>query len=140
MVQIVGEDENGRLITEANYDEFIKRSEDRVAAAGGAEDIAFDAAGIQKVIDEIEDIIDLEVAKSKRTAARLFTNLPTDVDPVSGRYVRSVNDFGEGYGQWSDNFEERLQQYVEKLKKIKQSYLAREDDIGGEFNKTRTGD
>lgn len=135
MVRIVGEDENGQLITEHNYDAFVKRSEDRVAAAGGAEDIAFDAAGVQKVIDEIEDIIRHEVTRSKRDAAMLFSNLPTDVDPVSGHYVRSVNTFGDGYEKWSDDFVDRLKAYAEKLEKIKKTYLSREEDVAGEMNK-----
>lgn len=135
MVQIVGEDENGRLITEANYANYIRESEARVSSGGGAGDIEFNAAGIDKVINEIKDIIDLELRKATRDATNLYRRLPTDVDPVSGRYVRSVNDFGEGYEKWTDNFIDRLKTYVEKLEKIKKNYLAREEDIGGEMSK-----
>lgn len=118
----------------------ISDAEARVDARGGAEDIAFDADGIQKVIDEINRVIGLELRKAKRDASHLFRDLPTDVDPVSYGYVRSVNTFGDGYEQWADELVERLQRYVDKLEKIKKNYLARDDEMASELSKVRLDD
>lgn len=132
-MQVSGD--GGSWIDPSNY---IKASEDRVASGGGGGGggaIEFDADGIQKVIDQILDIIDFELVKSKRDAGTILRDLPENVDPVSLTYVRSVNKFADGYEAWSDDFIDRLRAYVKKLEKVKKTMLEREEEVSSEMNR-----
>lgn len=139
-MQVSGDGGGTSWLDEASAN-FIKASEDRVASGGsGGGNIEFDADGIQKVIDELEDIYRNELQNAKTDAEHLFRTLPNNVDPVSGTYVRAVDDFGRRYEEWADQFMKSIKAYAKKLEKVKQTMEEREAEIGDAFSRTQTGD
>lgn len=117
--------------------EYIKAAGDAALAAGkaGVEDIAFDAAGVDKVIQRLEDVID-EQMKQQRISIRVSdrgSRGSKAEDYASSSYASSANMFDENYEKWNTEYVKRLEQTVEKFKKVKAHYMAREDAIGEQF-------
>lgn len=115
---------------------YIKAAGDAALAAGKvSEDIAFDAAGVDKVIQRLEDVIDKQNQNhraSTRIAERSSRGAKAE-DYASSGYASSAGLFEDNYEKWNTEYVKRLQQTVEKFKKVKAHYMAREDAIGEQF-------
>lgn len=117
--------------------DYIKKAGDAALAAGkaGVEDIGFDAAGFDKVIHRLEDVIDEQIRHqrtSRRTAGRAQQGTDAE-DWASSHYASSATRFDENYGKWNDEYVNRLRQTVDKFKQVKKHYMEREDAIGEQF-------
>lgn len=115
---------------------YIKAAGDAAMAAGKvSEDIAFDAAGVEKVIQRLEDVIDEQAKHQAR--GKLDRNRASQAqdaeDWASHMYAYSASKFDENYGKWNDEYLNRLRQTVDKFKQVKKHYMAREDAIGEQF-------
>lgn len=115
---------------------YIKAAGDAAIKAGKtAEDIAFDAAGVDKVIQRLEDVIreqtrqKMRARQSERQGQR-----QGDAEDWASRYYSSSADlFDDNYGDWNEKYVARLKETVEKFKKVRAHYMAREDEIGEQF-------
>ncbi|MGH3466867.1 MAG: hypothetical protein ACRDQF_03925 [Thermocrispum sp.] len=100
-----------------------------------ADDIAFDAAGVDKVIQRLEDVIDQQTRqqmRSRRTERRAGHGEDAE-DWASSYYSSSADSFDENYGEWNEKYVARLKETVEKFKKVKAHYMQRDDEIGEQF-------
>lgn len=115
---------------------YIKAAGDAALAAGKvSEDIGFDAAGVDKVIQRLEDVI-AEQEKHKMQArrhSRAASHAKDAEDWASSMYAHGAGTFDENYGDWNTKYVDRLKETVEKFKKVKAHYMAREDAIGEQF-------
>jgi len=117
--------------------EYIKAAGDAALAAGkaGVEDIGFDAAGFDKVIQRLEDVID-EQMKHKAVGemrSRRTSQAKDAEDWASSYYAGSADTFDKNYGEWNTEYLNRLRQTVDKFKQVKKHYMEREDAIGEQF-------
>lgn len=115
---------------------YIKAAGDAALAAGKvSEDIAFDAAGVDKVIQRLEDVIHEQMRHKMASRRREMSTraAATPEDWASSSYQSSADLFGDNYGEWNDKYVARLKETVEKFKKVKAHYMAREDAIGEQF-------
>lgn len=115
---------------------YIKAAGDAALAAGKvSEDIAFDAAGVDKVIQRLEDVIDEQMRHKRAARRRGHATYRGDEaeDWASSSYAGSADLFDDNYGDWNEKYVKRLEQTVEKFKKVKAHYMAREDAIGEQF-------
>lgn len=115
---------------------YIKAAGDAALAAGKvSEDIGFDAAGVDKVIQRLEDVIEAQKKHDMRgTMERQRTNQAQKAeDWASSMYASGAQTFDQNYSKWNGDYLTRLQQTVEKFKKVKAHYMAREDAIGEQF-------
>lgn len=115
---------------------YIKAAGDAAIKAGKtSEDIAFDAAGVDKVIQRLEDVI-RDQKRQTRVAQReghaTYRGGEAE-DWASEHYARSADSFDENYEGWNEKYVARLQETVEKFKTVKAHYMARDDEIGEQF-------
>lgn len=117
--------------------DYIRKAGDAALAAGkaGVEDIGFDAAGFDKVIQRLEDVIDEQMRhkRASQRAARGTHRAQEAEDWASSYYASSADTFDENYGKWNDEYLNRLRQTVDKFKQVKKHYMEREDAIGEQF-------
>lgn len=117
--------------------DYIRAAGDAALAAGkiGAEDIAFNAEGVDKVIQRLEDVIDEQTSharRSRRVSQRSGRGSAAE-DYASTYYSDSATRFDENYEQWNEKYVKRLEETVEKFKKVKAHYMQRDDEIGEKF-------
>lgn len=116
---------------------YMKAAGDAALAAGkiGAEDIAFNAEGVEKVIQRLEDVINEQrghARRSRRTSQQSARGTEAE-DYASSYYADSASRFDENYEQWNEKYVKRLEETVEKFKKVKAHYMQRDDEIGEQF-------
>lgn len=115
---------------------YIKEAGEIASKLGKtAEDIAFDADGVDKVIQRLEDVIDRQTMQKRvaRVSGRAAAREGDAEDWASSLYSNSADTFDENYETWNDEYIKRLEQTVEKFKKVKAHYMSRDDEIGEQF-------
>ncbi|GAA5105353.1 hypothetical protein [Haloechinothrix salitolerans] len=106
------------------------------AAAGDVEDIAFDADGIQRIIDDTNDLIQRELMRARRDAANIFERMLNPPDhPAGDQFVAFAKQHAERYTEFNDNYVEALKNFVRKLEKLRVDYINREEDLSWGFDK-----
>ncbi len=106
------------------------------AAVGDVEDIAFDADGMQRIIDDTNDLIDMQLTRA-RTDALAYTQRalnPPD-HPAGDDFVHFAREHGQRYVDFNDQYVKALTDFVKKLEKLRRDYLNREDDLSWGFDK-----
>lgn len=115
---------------------YIKAAGDAAIKAGKtSEDIAFDAAGVDKVIQRLEDVIDAQTKQQMRDRrmSRRAGHGSDAEDWASSYYASSADSFGDNYADWNEKYVARLKETVEKFKKVRAHYMQRDDEIGEQF-------
>ncbi len=106
------------------------------AAAGDVEDIAFDADGMQRIIDDMNDLIDMQLTKAKEDALAYTQRALQPPDhPAGDDFVHFAREHGRRYIEFNDEYVKALTDFVKKLEKLRRDYLNREDDLAWGFDK-----
>lgn len=106
------------------------------AAAGDVEDIAFDADGMQRIIDDTNDLIQRELAEARRNAKDYFVHgLVPPNHPAGDDFVAFARDHSQKYMKFNDEYVEALSNFVRKLEKLRDDYMNREEDLQWGFDK-----
>ncbi len=106
------------------------------AAAGDVEDIAFDADGMQRIIDDTNDLIQRQLKNAKRDAETYIdTVLRPPNHPAGDDFVAFARQQAQGYMEFNDKYVEALTNFVRKLEKLRDDYSNREQDLQWGFDK-----
>ncbi|WP_034267492.1 hypothetical protein [Haloechinothrix halophila] len=106
------------------------------AAVGEVEDIAFDADGIQRIIDDTNDLIQRELYRARRDAELYFQNMLKPPDhPAGDQFVSFAREHAERYLEFNRSYIDALSDFVRKLEKLRADYLNREEDLQWGFDK-----
>lgn len=106
------------------------------AAAGEVEDIAFDADGLQRIIDDTNDLIDKQLTRAKHDAETYTQRALNPPDhPAGDAFVHFARQHGQRYMAFNDQYVDALRNFVKKLEKLRRDYMDREDDLAWGFDK-----
>ncbi|MPY80146.1 MAG: hypothetical protein GEV04_17130 [Actinophytocola sp.] len=106
------------------------------AAAGEVEDIAFDADGMQRIIDDTYDLIDRQLSSAKQDAQSYTQRALNPPDhPAGDEFVQFAREHGQRYIDFNDKYVEALTNFAKKLEKLRRDYINREDDLAWGFDK-----
>ncbi|MPZ00571.1 MAG: hypothetical protein GEU97_21865 [Actinophytocola sp.] len=106
------------------------------AAVGDVEDIAFDADGMQRIIDDTNDLIQRKLFKAKQEATDVTEWILTQPNhPAGDDFVLFAREHAQRYSQFNDEYVDSLRNFVKKLEKLRADVTNREDDLSWGFDK-----
>lgn len=106
------------------------------AAVGDVEDIAFDADGMQRIIDDTNDLIQRKLYKARDQADDIQNYvLKRPEHPAGDEFVNFARDHVDRYSKFNEEYINALTSFVKKLEKLRTDYINREDDLSWGFDK-----